>query len=100
MQQNVFSGKIIDDCMKGIILTIPKKKNNEMRVLRTLNFKIHASKIITRVIKNRIEKTIEANLGDDQFGFRRSIETMESALALKIMIKNRLDGTRRPLPLL
>lgn len=35
---------------------------------RTLNLNTHASKIITRVIKNRIEKAIDANLGEDQFG--------------------------------
>lgn len=64
-----FNGKIIDDFRKGIIVIIPKKKEiMNFEEYRTLNIKTYASKIITREIKNRIEKAIDANLGEDQFG--------------------------------
>lgn len=58
------NGEIIDDFRKGIIVTIPKKKGTmNCEEYRTLNLNTHASKITTRVIKNRIEKAIDANLG-------------------------------------
>jgi hypothetical protein len=66
------NGKINDDFRKGIIITIPKKKGTmNCEEYRTLNLNMHVSKIITRVIKNRIEKVIDLNLGEDQFGLRR-----------------------------
>jgi len=85
------NGEIIDDFRKGIIVTIPKKKGTmNCEEYRTLNLNTHASKIITRVIKNRIEKAIDANLGEDQFGFRRNIGTREATLALRIMIEKQI----------
>lgn len=57
---------------------------------RTLNLNTHASNIITRVIKNRIEKAIDANLSEDQFGFRRKIEIREPTLALRIMVEKQI----------
>jgi len=54
------------------VVLIPKKKGTQKcEEYRTLNLITHASKIITRIIKNRIDKKIEENLGKDQFGFRK-----------------------------
>ncbi|CAI6343800.1 unnamed protein product [Macrosiphum euphorbiae] len=90
------NGEIIDDFRKGIIVTIPKKKGTmNCEEYRTLNLNTHASKIITRIIKNRIEKAIDANLGEDQFGFRRNIGTREATLALRIMIEKQIRRNKK-----
>jgi hypothetical protein len=76
------NGKKIDDFRK---VAISKKKGTmNCNEYRTSNLNTHASKIITRVIKNRIEKVINANLGEDQFGFRRNIGTREATLWIMV----------------
>lgn len=50
------NGEIIEDFRKDIV-TIPKKKGTTIyEELRTLNLNTHSSKIMTKVIINRIEK--------------------------------------------
>ena len=42
----------------------------------------HASKILTKIIHRKIEQSVEENLGEDQFGFRRNRGTREAILSL------------------
>lgn len=84
-------GKTISDFEKDIVILIPKKKGTQKcEEYRTLNLTTHTSKIITQIIKNRIEKTIDENLGSDQFGFRKSIGTREAILTLRILLKKQI----------
>jgi len=41
-------------------------------------------------MKIRIEKTIDANLDEDHFGFRRNIGTREATLALMIVVEKQI----------
>ena len=38
---------------------------------RTVSLTAHTAKIIAKILRRRIERKIEAVLGEDQFGFRR-----------------------------
>jgi len=38
---------------------------------RTISLIAHTAKIIANILRRRIERKIEAVLGEDQFGFRR-----------------------------
>ena len=38
---------------------------------RTISLTAHTAKIIAKILRRRIERKIEAVLGEDQFGFRR-----------------------------
>ena len=50
-----------------------KKKTQAIKCSdhRTINLIAHTAKIITKIIRRRIERKIEAVFGEDQFGFRR-----------------------------
>ncbi|MGX9339093.1 RNA-directed DNA polymerase, partial [Pantoea dispersa] len=50
----------------------------------------HSCKILTRIIYRRMEKLVEANLGEDQFGFRRNVGTREAILTLRLILEDRL----------
>ncbi|KAI5734139.1 hypothetical protein M8J77_003012 [Diaphorina citri] len=45
----------------------------------------HASKILTTIVKKRIEQKIDSNLDADQFGFRNGRGTREAILALRLI---------------
>jgi len=84
-------GKTISDFEKDIVILIPKKKGTQKcEEYRTLNLITHASKIITRIIKNRIEKTKEENMSKNQFGFRKNIGSWEVILTLRILIEKQI----------
>lgn len=73
------------------MVLIPKKKGTQKcEEYRTLNLITHAAKIITRIIKNRIDKKIEENLSKDQFGFRKNIGTREAILTLRVLIEKQI----------
>lgn len=84
-------GKPNSNFDKGIVVLIPKKKGTQKcEEYRTLNLITHAFKIITKIIKNRIDKKIEKNQGKDQFGFRKNIGTREAILTLRILIEKQI----------
>jgi len=62
--------------------------NDEMR--RTIHFTSHASKILCRIIKIRLESKIDSNLGNDQSGFRKDKGTREAILSLRILIEKQI----------
>jgi len=75
-----FTGKTIEDFRKSNIVKIlpPKFVTLKCEEYRTLNLNIHASKIITGVIMIIIKKAMDANLNNNQFGFRQNIGTRKS----------------------
>jgi len=62
---------------------IPKKARAQTcDQYRTLNLILHASQVLTRIMR-RIKKKIHGNLTDYQFGFRRGMGTREAIKAEK-----------------
>ena len=58
---------------------IALKKNTQVTKCsdhRTISLIAHTAKIIAKILR-RIERKIEAVLGEDQFGFRRGKETRD-----------------------
>jgi hypothetical protein len=73
------------------VVLIPKKKRTQKcEEHRTLNLITHASKIIIKIIKNRIDKKNEENLGKDQFGFRKNTGTREAIVTLRVLIEKQI----------
>lgn len=58
---------------------------------RTLNLKTHASKIRTGVIMIIIEKAMDGNLNNNQFGFIKKIGTRKLNLSIRIMIEKQIQ---------
>lgn len=85
------SGDIPEDFKESKIVLLPKKqKSKKCEDFRTLSLLSHASKILTTIIKRRIEKNIDENLNCDQFGFRNGRGTREAILALRIITEESL----------
>ena len=51
----------------------------------------HTAKIVTKIIRRRIEKKIEEVLGEDQFGFRRGNGTRNAIGMLRIISERTLE---------
>lgn len=70
---------------------IPKKANSKKcEEYRTLSILSHASKILTTIVKKRIDKKIDTKLDFDQFGFRNDRGTREAILALRQIVDESL----------
>jgi len=68
---------------KSIIIPIEKKKEAQKCVdFRTINLVTHASKIVLKILARRLEDKTEAYLGNEQFGFRRGLETRDGIAAV------------------
>uniref|UniRef100_A0A8D8U6H3 Craniofacial development protein 2 n=1 Tax=Cacopsylla melanoneura TaxID=428564 RepID=A0A8D8U6H3_9HEMI len=68
-----------EDLLKTILLPLPKKPNaTECKDYRTISFICHLTKTITRIMIKRIEKKVEENIGEDQFGFRKGKGTRDA----------------------
>jgi len=55
----------------------------------------HTSKILTRIIKRKIEQKVDYCLAEDQFGFRKSKGTREAILALRVILAKRIDRNKK-----
>ena len=65
---------------------LPKKsKSTKCEEHRTLSILTHTSKILTKIILARIEKKIDENLAEDQFGFLKNRGTREAILCLQAL---------------
>ena len=58
-----------------IIALMKKTQATKSSDHRTISLIAHTAKIIAKTFRRRIERKIEAVLGEDQFGFRRGKET-------------------------
>jgi len=90
------TGEMPEDYIKSIIIPIPKKAPaKKCEKFRTISLLSHASKILTKIIFQRIESKIEQSLTDDQFGFRKNRGTREAILALRIIIQKRIRKNKQ-----
>jgi hypothetical protein len=58
---------------------------------RTISLIAHTAKIVTKILRRRIEKKIEGVLGEDQFGFRRGKATRDAIGMLRIISERTLQ---------
>uniref|UniRef100_A0A8D8RFD8 Craniofacial development protein 2 n=1 Tax=Cacopsylla melanoneura TaxID=428564 RepID=A0A8D8RFD8_9HEMI len=88
LQEMYETGIIPNDFQESEMVIIPKKsKSKKCEDFRTLSILSHTSKILTSIIKRRIEKKIDAELDEDQFGFRHGKGTREAILSLRLIIE-------------
>jgi hypothetical protein len=57
---------------------------------RTISIIAHAAKIVSRILRRRIERKTEDVLGEDQFGFRRGKGTRDAIGMLRIISERTL----------
>jgi len=70
-----------------------KKKTQAIKCSdhRAISLIAHTAKIIAKILRRRIEREIEAVLGEDQFGFRRGKETRDAIRIMRIIAERTLE---------
>uniref|UniRef100_A0A8D8SEP2 Craniofacial development protein 2 n=1 Tax=Cacopsylla melanoneura TaxID=428564 RepID=A0A8D8SEP2_9HEMI len=81
-----------EDLLRTTLVPLPKKPNaTECKDFRTISFICHLTKAITKIIMKRIERKIEDNMGDDQFGFRKGRGTRDAMACVRMLSEKMLE---------
>jgi len=73
------TGEWPKDFMEVTMIALNKKpQGTKCNDNRTISLIEHTAKIVTKILRRRIEKNIEEVLGEDQFGFRRGKGTRDA----------------------
>ena len=78
-----------DEWTRSLIFPLPKKGNlRKCGNYRTISLISHTSKIMLRVILNRLKKEAKEHLAEEQAGFRPGRSTVEQIFNCHIMMEN------------
>ena len=81
-----------EDFTKSVVIPIPKKANAvECSDYRTISLISHASKILLKIINNRMQSKADMVLGRTQFGFRRGCGTREAIAVMRTLCERSLE---------
>jgi len=79
-------GEWPNDFLISTIVPLQKKPNAQRcEDHRTISLIAHASKILLRVVNNRLRAATEAYIGIDQFGFRKGMGTREAIAVMRTL---------------
>ena len=77
---------------QSIMLPLPKKGNlKKCQNYRTISLISHSSKVILRILLNRLKAKAEEILSEEQAGFRPGRSTAEQIFNLRLLIEKHLD---------
>ena len=80
----------------SLIIPIPKKGDlKKCSNYRTISLISHTSKIVLRIILNRLTPQAEDILADEQAGFRKDRSTTEQILNCRILMEKHMDHQRQ-----
>jgi hypothetical protein len=80
------NGEWPKDFTEVTMITLKKKPQaKKCREYRTISLIARTTRIVTKILRRRIEKKIEDVLGEDQFGFRRGKGTRDAVGMLRII---------------
>ena len=78
--------KIPTDWTKSILILLPKKGDlKECSNYRTISLICHASKILLRIIQDRLKSIVDVSIGEEQAGFREGRSTIEQIFCLRLI---------------
>ena len=78
------TGEWPEDFLKTEMIPLPKKNlTKKCSEHRTISLICHAAKIILRVMNKRLWKTMEENVEEEQFGFRRGMGTRDAIAVVR-----------------
>ena len=76
---------------QSLVIPLPKKGNlRQCKNYRTISLIPHASKVMLRVILNRLKNQAEEHLAEEQAGFRAKRSTVEQIFNCRILIEKHL----------
>ena len=77
---------------QSLIITLPKKSNLQLcQNYRTISLISHSSKVILKVILNRLKPQAEEIIAEEQAGFRAGRSTTEQIFNLRILCEKYLQ---------
>ena len=81
-----------EDFTTAVMITLPKKPNaNECKFFRTISLISHTSKILLKILHARMQKKIDENLSNTQFGYRSERGTRDAIGAMRQLTERRLE---------
>jgi hypothetical protein len=81
-----------EDFLHSTIVPIQKKPNAlKCEDHRTISLISHASKILLRVVNNRLRAKVKDYIGWDQFGFRKGMGTREAIAVLRTLSERNIE---------
>ncbi|XP_075210231.1 uncharacterized protein LOC142317557 [Lycorma delicatula] len=83
------TGKMPEDFERCVMVPIPKKASATKCEDFCTSLISHASKILTSVPLQRIDKKLDKVLSEDQLDFKRGRGTQEAILALRLLIQKK-----------
>ena len=89
------TGKWPSTWTKSMSITIPKKGNIQLcNNYRTISLISHGSKVMLKIILNRLKPLAENIIAEEQAGFRRGRSTIEQIFNLRILCEKHLQHQR------
>ena len=86
------TGEWPDDFTKSVMIPIPKKANAvDCADYRTISLISHASKIVLKILNNRIQSKADMMLSKTQFGFRKGCGTREAIGVMRAICERSLE---------
>ena len=84
--------QIPDEWKKGLLVKLPKKGDTtHCQNWRGVTLLVSASKILSRIILDRIKSTLDSLLRDEQAGFRHERSCTDQIATLRIIIEQSLE---------
>ena len=86
------TGFLPEEMLSSTFITLPKKpKASECGDYRTLSLMSHITKLLLCVIQARIQKKIDVEVGETQFGFCKESGTREGIFSLNAITQKYID---------
>jgi len=77
-----------EDWRRSVFVTIPKVTGTiKCEEHRTIALISHASKILLRILLNRMQKTANEQIADVQMGFRKGVGTRDQIFNLRVIME-------------
>jgi len=90
----VDTGEWPEDWRRSVFITIAKVKGTaRCDEHRTIALISHASKILLRILLNRMQKVAEEHIADVQMGFRKGVGTRDQIFNLRIIMEKARESS-------
>ena len=94
-QQSWSMKKWLAQWTQSLVIPIPKKDNlGKCENYRTLSLISHSSKMLLRIILNRLNPQVEHILSDEQAGFRKGRSTVEQIFNCRILMERLIESQK------
>ena len=86
------TGRIPDQMARSVFITIPKKPGAiDCDKFRTISIMSQLSKLVLRIVLNRAKNKIEAEIAEEQYGFRKGKGTCNAIFVLRMIIERAIE---------